>query len=137
MDNIPSANMPESQFIKDIEQSTIDSFNQENPYEQSFYNDAAGFVAAVNWQEDGHWLAIFPVIHVVYFSLVICFRRVEIIQLGIFFSICGLLFALEYVNVFLQDHWREFSTQNYFDSHGLFLGIMLAGPLLVIGFFQV
>ncbi len=127
----------EFDFIRDIERSAIEQFNRENPYDQSFSNDVAGFVAAVNWTGDGHWLAVFAVIHAVYLALVVCFRRAEVVQAGVFVTICGLVFALEYINAFLHYHWREFSTQDYFDRHGTFLGVMLAGPLMLIGFLQV
>ena len=126
----------DSQFVRDIERSAIDEFNRENPYEQTFYNDVAGFVAAVNWKEDGHWLAVLFGIQLMYFLLVVCFRRVEIIQLGVFVTICGLILASEYVNQFLHDHWREFSTQDYFDEHGVFFSVVFSGPLLAIGFLQ-
>ena len=127
----------DSQFIHDIERSAIDEFNREHPYEQSFSNDIAGFVAAVDWHADGHWLAIIAAVHLVYFSLIVCFRRVEMVQLAVFVSICVMVLASESINTFLREHWRDFATQDYFDPHGVFLSCLLSGPLLGLGFLQV
>ena len=127
----------ESQFIKDIERSAIEEFNREHPYEQSLYNDIAGFIAAINWEGDGHWLASIAVVIVVYFCLIVCFRRAEIVQLGVFVSICFIVVVAEPLNAFLHEHWRDFSTQDYFDEHGVFLSCLLTGPLLLLGFLQV
>eukprot|EP00750_Incisomonas_marina_P005839 INCI14165.1.p1 GENE.INCI14165.1~~INCI14165.1.p1 ORF type:complete len:208 (-),score=39.03 INCI14165.1:193-744(-) len=127
----------ESQFIRDIEKSAIDAFNEEHPYEQSFYNDVAGFVAAVNWEADGHWLAAFAAVHAVFFILIVFCRRVEIVQLATFVSICGVVMASEVVNAFLHEHWRDFATQDYFDEHGVFFSCLFSGPLLILGFLQL
>ena len=34
-------------------------------------------------------------------------------------------------------HWELFATQNYFDKRGIFVGIMLCGPLLLDSFFML
>lgn len=40
----------------------------------------------------------------------------------------------EFINTYLRHRWQEFSRQNYFDEHGIFMGVMWAGPLLILGF---
>lgn len=40
----------------------------------------------------------------------------------------------EMINTFLRNRWPDFSRQNYFDEHGIFMGVMWAGPLLILGF---
>lgn len=40
----------------------------------------------------------------------------------------------EFINACLRDRWQDFSNQNYFDEHGIFMGVMWAGPLLILGF---
>lgn len=40
----------------------------------------------------------------------------------------------EIINTYLRHRWQEFSTQNYFDEHGIFMGVMWSGPLLILGF---
>mmetsp|Transcript_15385 Transcript_15385/g.26257 ORF Transcript_15385/g.26257 Transcript_15385/m.26257 type:complete len:249 (-) Transcript_15385:275-1021(-) len=40
--------------------------------------------------------------------------------------------AAEYLNATGARRWREFATQNYFDKGGIFMGIMVCAPLLVV-----
>ena len=129
--------MSDSEFIRDIERSAIAEFNRENPYEQSLYSDLAGFFAAVDWANDGLWLAVFAVLHGTFFILIVGFRRIEIVQLFVFIAICALILAAESINSLLHANWREFSTQDYFDEHGVFLSCFMSGPLLALGFLQV
>jgi len=37
----------------------------------------------------------------------------------------------EWLNEQGAKHWEQFATQNYFDKRGIFIGCMLAGPLLL------
>ncbi|KAF3574333.1 hypothetical protein F2Q69_00059052, partial [Brassica cretica] len=46
-------------------------------------------------------------------------------------AVGGVYFA-ESLNRLLRKHWKSFSTQNYFDPHGVFLSVLWSGPLLVI-----
>lgn len=39
--------------------------------------------------------------------------------------------SAEYFNGWGAQHWEEFATQDYFDKRGVFVGIMLSGPLLL------
>ncbi|RRT50079.1 hypothetical protein B296_00044128, partial [Ensete ventricosum] len=43
----------------------------------------------------------------------------------------GVYFA-EWINSFLGKNWKSFSSQNYFDPHGLFISVLWSGPLLVL-----
>jgi len=45
--------------------------------------------------------------------------------------VAGVYFA-ENLNRELRKNWKSFSTQNYFDSNGVFLSTLWSGPLLVI-----
>jgi hypothetical protein len=42
------------------------------------------------------------------------------------------VYASERLNVAAHDRWRAFSTQDYFDSRGVFVGIVWAGPLILL-----
>ena len=45
----------------------------------------------------------------------------------------GIIIRLaEYLNSLGNQRWREFATQNYFDKGGIFMGIMVCAPLLVV-----
>jgi hypothetical protein len=39
--------------------------------------------------------------------------------------------SAERLNSLGSQHWKSFATQDYFDSRGIFVGIMLCGPLLL------
>lgn len=45
--------------------------------------------------------------------------------------------AAERLNDYGAKHWKEFATQNYFDRRGIFIGIMLCGPLLLDSFMML
>ncbi|KAF3516498.1 hypothetical protein DY000_02060272 [Brassica cretica] len=53
------------------------------------------------------------------------------VQRFILTSVGGVYFA-ESLNRLLRKNWKSFSTQNYFDPHGVFLSVIWSGPLLVI-----
>lgn len=39
--------------------------------------------------------------------------------------------SAEWLNARGEEHWESFATQDYFDKRGIFVGIMLSGPLLL------
>jgi transmembrane protein 18 len=42
--------------------------------------------------------------------------------------------SAEYLNQWASQHWEEFATQNYFDKRGVFVAVMVSGPLLLDSF---
>lgn len=58
----------------------------------------------------------------------------HVLQVGLFAVILGGTRLSEVINTFLRNRWPDFSRQNYFDEHGIFMGVMWAGPLLILGF---
>ena len=61
-------------------------------------------------------------------------RSFRDLKVGLFTVILGGTRSSELINTYLRDRWHEFSRQNYFDEHGIFMGVMWAGPLLLLGF---
>ena len=50
----------------------------------------------------------------------------------------GLIVRLaERLNAMGASRWREFSTQNYFDKNGIFMGITVCAPLLMVCLFML
>jgi transmembrane protein 18 len=41
------------------------------------------------------------------------------------------------INAWAGDHYRDFATQNYFDSRGVFVATMLCAPLLLDSFLML
>ena len=53
------------------------------------------------------------------------------------FALSAAIYAAERINVWAGQNWRSFSTQNYFDKSGVFIGVVYAAPLLAIMFLQL
>ncbi|OQR98153.1 hypothetical protein ACHHYP_09046 [Achlya hypogyna] len=90
---------------------------------------------AVDWHEP--LIVGLLVFHLLLLVGVLAFRKVYFIQVALFVFICGTIGLSERLNGLGQTHWRVFATQNYFDKNGVFMGIFVAGPLLVTGFVQL
>jgi transmembrane protein 18 len=45
--------------------------------------------------------------------------------------------SAERLNSYGAEHWESFATQNYFDRRGIFVAVMLCGPLLVFSFIML
>eukprot|EP00934_Nitzschia_sp_Nitz4_P005214 Nitzschia sp. Nitz4//scaffold2_size372955//261702//262487//NITZ4_000452-RA/size372955-processed-gene-0.526-mRNA-1//-1//CDS//3329546865//5204//frame0 len=45
--------------------------------------------------------------------------------------VAGLVRSAEWLNKLGREHWKSFATQNYFDKGGIFVLIMLCGPLVL------
>lgn len=98
-------------------------------------NIAPAFTSAIDWNED--WIRYLLAFHVILLVLTILFRKNVNFQTGIFFLITVLVSMSEYINAYCSEHWREFSSQDYFDKHGVFAGSVFAAPLLGIALFQL
>lgn len=93
------------------------------------------FTSAINWSE--RWIQALLAFHVTLFVVAVVLRNNENAQMSIFLTVCILVYFCESVNTYCALHWREFSTQNYFDERGVFASVMYAAPLLVIGLLQL
>lgn len=100
------------------------------------YDQVMGFYYAVSWSKEP-WLQAILATHVLLFLLVIFARRNQVIQALIFLGSCAVIFFAESLNEMAGKRWREFSTQNYFDKHGVFTSVVLSTPLLLILFVQL
>ncbi|CAK4694210.1 hypothetical protein LEN26_006938 [Aphanomyces euteiches] len=95
----------------------------------------------IQWYEAVDWTE--PLIvgliafHLTLLVSVLLFRKAFWIQVALFLFICGTIFVSERLNALGQEHWRVFASQNYFDKNGVFMGILVAGPLLAVGFVQL
>jgi Transmembrane protein 18 len=46
----------------------------------------------------------------------------------------ALVYNAERINTLAGRHWQRFARQNYFDGNGVFAGVLLGAPLLLIMF---
>lgn len=89
-----------------------------------------GFYQAVDWTE--RWIQCLLGFHVVVLAIALITRKSETAQMVIFALCMCLAFGAERINTLARDNWKAFSTQDYFDERGLFISVMLSGPLLCI-----
>ncbi|KQJ94779.1 transmembrane protein 18 [Brachypodium distachyon] len=89
-----------------------------------------GFFHAVDWKEP--WLIGMISFHAILLLVTIISRRNINFQLILSALTFSGVFLAERLNTFLGQHWKSFSSQNYFDPQGLFISVMWSGPLLLI-----
>jgi transmembrane protein 18 len=53
------------------------------------------------------------------------------LRLIVMVTIAALVRGAEHLNQWASRHWMQFATQNYFDSRGIFVSVMLCAPLLL------
>mmetsp|Transcript_42031 Transcript_42031/g.62806 ORF Transcript_42031/g.62806 Transcript_42031/m.62806 type:complete len:186 (+) Transcript_42031:2-559(+) len=106
------------------------AFSGPHAYTQNFLEDVQAFVHAVAWREE-HWLWAVGSFEALLWILVWLNRRHWERQAFIFILITAILSSAERLNRLGSQHWKAFSTQNYFDEHGAFLGVVVGIPLLL------
>lgn len=94
-----------------------------------FRQHAEGFLRAVDWRE--RWLVGLLAGHLALITAAVRLRRRAGAQTGIFLGAAALIYLAEPINSFLEARWESFSSQNYFDRAGLFISVVLSGPLLL------
>ncbi|KFH64629.1 hypothetical protein MVEG_09361 [Podila verticillata NRRL 6337] len=87
-----------------------------------------GFLEAVDWQQT--WIQMILSLHVLVFVVIILLRNRPNALAGMLF--CAILLAAmsEPLNGVGNRHWKLFSDDNYFDTHGVFTSLVWATPLL-------
>ncbi|OMJ73351.1 hypothetical protein SteCoe_27978 [Stentor coeruleus] len=68
--------------------------------------------------------------NVIVFLLIVFTRTWHKLQIVIFVSLLTMCYFLESFNKYLEKNWKIYATQNYFDSSGLFICIMIGFPAL-------
>ena len=97
----------------------------------SFYNNMMGFYHAVDWREK--WIQGILCFHVFYLLISFLTRKSPTVQFSLLIIICILIYFAETFNAYGSKHWNRFSTQDYFDSNGVFMSVIFSTPLLLIG----
>ena len=96
-----------------------------------FYDQIMGFYYAVSWSKEP-WLWVIFGSQTVLLLLVVFARRLFWLQTLIFFSCSMAIYFAENLNELAELNWKKFSTQNYFDKHGVFVSVVFSTPLLII-----
>lgn len=122
-------------FMSSIEESVMRMVRESSKAPENLREHWAAFSSAVDWQEN--WIRGLLAFHVVLLTLVVLTRKDANLQTMIFVMTCAMVLLAERLNAFCAAHWMLFSKQNYFDDHGVFAGVVYAGPLLLICLFQL
>ncbi|XP_042464517.1 transmembrane protein 18-like isoform X1 [Zingiber officinale] len=89
-----------------------------------------GFFHAIDWKEP--WLICLLAFHFILLLTTLLSRKNVNFQLFLSLLAFSGVYLAERVNSFLGKRWQSFSSQNYFDPHGVFISVLWSGPLLVI-----
>lgn len=95
------------------------------------------FAAAITWNEP--FIQCLLAFHaVVILAAMALSRRGGIYgRMGLMIFIGVVVRAAEWMNATGSRRWREFATQNYFDQNGIFVGLTVCAPLLVVCLFML
>ncbi|KAL9180236.1 hypothetical protein ACHAXT_008206, partial [Thalassiosira profunda] len=90
------------------------------------------FIAAITWDEP--FIQCIVAFHVLVITAAIILTRKGGVysRMGLMVFVGILIRLAEWLNDIGARRWREFATQNYFDKSGIFMGIMLCAPLLLV-----
>eukprot|EP01060_Flectonema_neradi_P006639 TRINITY_DN14502_c0_g1_i1.p1 TRINITY_DN14502_c0_g1~~TRINITY_DN14502_c0_g1_i1.p1 ORF type:complete len:213 (+),score=35.01 TRINITY_DN14502_c0_g1_i1:48-641(+) len=97
------------------------------------YDEAHRFYLAVDWSE--RWIQAMLSFHILMWSIwfVATVRGCSSEFKITFFIICAILCgSASMLNTLGGEHWEKFSSENYFDSHGIFLAITWCTPFVVL-----
>ncbi|KAK9696404.1 hypothetical protein K7432_012491 [Basidiobolus ranarum] len=90
--------------------------------------DIARFFYAVNWNQ--YWIQALMASHVLTFLLIILSKNREYLLITLLIILILLAASAEHVNYLGGLYWDRFSVANYFDSHGFFILIVYALPII-------
>lgn len=124
------------EFMAGITSHLQEVVKQNNITPKGFIESWQAFFAAIDFTKD-RWISYLMAFHLLQLVVFIMTRSNVDIQTVQFLIICMLVMISERLNGYCAIHWQEFSTQNYFDEHGVFTCIIFSAPLLVIGFMQL
>jgi len=122
-------------FMQNIESSVMSLVKESAKAPETMMQHWDAFSSAIDWKEN--WIRGLLATHACLFTLVLLTRTNVDAQTILFLLICGMILCSERINSYCSTNWQSFSSQNYFDEHGVFASVMYAGPLLFICFVQL
>lgn len=124
------------EFMAGITSHLQEVVKQNNITPKGFIESWQAFFAAIDFVKD-RWISYLMAFHLLQLIVFVLTRSNVDVQTVQFLIICILVMISERLNGYCATHWQEFSTQNYFDEHGVFTCIIFSAPLLIIGFMQL
>ncbi|XP_064481002.1 transmembrane protein 18-like [Ornithodoros turicata] len=86
-------------------------------------------ILQVDWTEP--WLVGLITFHILALCLTLLTRDRGNVQAALFLTALLLVYFSEALNELAAKHWRSFSSQQYFDSQGMFISLVFSTPLLL------
>lgn len=83
----------------------------------------------VDWTEP--WLMGLITFHILALCLTLLTRDRGNVQAVLFLTALLLVYFSEALNELAAKHWQSFSSQQYFDSQGMFISLVFSTPLLL------
>lgn len=101
---------------------------------QTTMESIQAFSSAITWDEP--FIKCLLAFHalVIFTSYAIMKKGDMYIQMGLMIFLGAIVRFAEKLNQIGNSRWRDFATQNYFDKNGIFMGIMICAPLLIVCF---
>jgi hypothetical protein len=98
---------------------------------QNLVEHFQAFRSAINWSEK-FVLGLIAFQIVMFFLCIYVSRKDRGLapRLTLLVIIAIVIKSAEWLNAMGEEHWESFASQDYFDKRGVFVGIMLSGPLL-------
>jgi|688.fasta_scaffold829451_1 hypothetical protein len=97
---------------------------------QTFSEHVEAFFAAVDFSEP--LIIVTLGFHMLMLLLVIKTRDYIKVQYFIFMGLLGLCLYLQQFNIYMNENWSKYATQNYFDEQGAFVSLFYGMPILAI-----
>ncbi|OLQ07168.1 Transmembrane protein 18 [Symbiodinium microadriaticum] len=119
--------------LRAVEDVLRTQLSGEHRYTQSFWEDVQAFAHAIDWRKDT-WIWMLFMVELIDLICIFLSRRSWERLSVIFMANTCCLAAAETLNRLAGQHWMAFSSQDYFDSSGVFASIMLGLPLLLCQF---
>ncbi|XP_025090419.1 transmembrane protein 18-like [Pomacea canaliculata] len=87
------------------------------------------YLGSIDWSEP--WFLGLGAFHLICIAATVLTRNHASIQGIIFAFYLVIVGCSEYINEFAANHWKVFARQQYFDSNGLFISVVMSVPLLI------
>jgi len=96
----------------------------------TFPEVVAGFFHAIDWTEP--LVLAICAWHCFTIALAVASRQHTWTHAALFTLLCIQVLVAEQLNVLGQAHWKDIATQNYFDSNGVFISVVMSLPTVII-----
>jgi len=113
---------PEKRHDEKIKSASKEYSIQEQA--DSYFN----FLKSIPYTEP--WMIGIISFHLLCFVFILSTKNHWNTQYIVFFLLLVLVFFTERINEYAAENWRMFSTENYFDSNGLFISTVVSTPVL-------